>query len=78
MHSAQAAPVGITILADNGLGESKSLIALHRSEAERIYRSALKGGLSKPEALAKAARPIRAAQRAQILHRANLEAAATA
>jgi hypothetical protein len=44
----------------------------HRSEAERLFKAALRGGLSRGEALTKASRPIQAARRAQVMYRAEL------
>lgn len=57
-----------TIAPGDPLGQYHALMVSHTSEAEAIIAAALDGGLSRSEALAKAARPIRAAQRARALH----------
>lgn len=75
MDMTNAAPAD-SLLAGTGLGEQHALMSAHRTEAQRVYDAARAGGLSPAEALSKASRSIRAGQRAQIKHRAELEAAA--
>jgi len=61
-----------TIPAIREADATRQLMAEHIAEAQRIYDSARRGGLSRSEALAKARRPIRAGRFVQELRRAEL------
>lgn len=71
MRGSSAVPT-LTIPAEAGAIESHRLMLAHRTEAQRLFESALQGGLSHRQALAKASRAIRAARRAQVMYRAEL------
>lgn len=57
-----------------GLGEPESyaLMRVHRAEAQRRVARLVEQGFAPHEAVARCARPIRAARRAQIQYRAEL------
>jgi hypothetical protein len=71
MTAAHAAPI-TTIATADVQGESHSLMVENTERARSIYVAARAGGLSKGEALRKAGPAIKAAQLAQIKHRAEL------
>jgi hypothetical protein len=75
MTAAHAAPI-TTIATADVRGESHALMVAHREDAQRIYRAAIAGGLTKGQALTKAARAIKAGRRAQIQRDAELASVA--
>lgn len=77
MNSPQAVPTN-TITAIRAGDSARELQTRHREEAQRIYDSYRRGGLSPREALAKARRPIQAGRFAQELRRAELANSGTA
>ncbi len=72
MNSAHAAPVPTTIADGEVLTESHGLMVGHREEAQRILDRELKAGMPPKSALAMAARAIKAASRARVMHLAEL------
>lgn len=72
MSSIHAAPVQTKITDGDDLTESHTLMVGRREEAQVILDRALKAGASRKSALALAARAIKAARRAQIMHLAEL------
>jgi hypothetical protein len=71
MNPPQAVPT-TTIPVIRQADSTRELLMEHREEAQRIYNSFRRGGLSRREALAKARGPIKAARFAQELRRAEL------
>jgi hypothetical protein len=63
----------MTIANDDVLSEAHGLMVGHREEAQCTLDKELKAGMPPLVALAKAGRAIRAAQRAQIMHLAELQ-----
>lgn len=78
MSKVDAAPVQKTIADGEVLTESHQLMVGHREEAQRILDRELKAGMPPRSALAMAARAIKAASRARVMHLAELPYATTA
>jgi hypothetical protein len=71
MSRSHAVPA-TTIPALRETDATSDLLTKHRDEAQRIFNSYRRGGLTRRQALAKARRPIQAARYAQELRRAEM------